>query len=240
MKRPVIGVLPTHGGGETMLKVNMTYLEAIETAGGAPIMLPTGQTPEVVEELVELCDGFLFTGGPDVDPRLYGEAPWYKLGDLTAVRDQTDPAFFKAAYPTGKPILGICRGHQLVNVCMGGTLYQDLGSQYPRPEGVELLKHPQGDIPGYVATHKVLAEEGSLVAKCWDTEFMVNSFHHQAIKDVAPGAVVTARATDGVIEAITFPDHPFMNCVQWHPEAMAPQSQGARNFFKAFVDACRK
>lgn len=240
MKRPVIGVLPTHAGGETMLKVNMTYLESIEIAGGAPMMLPTAQTPEVVETLVEVCDGFLFTGGPDVDPRLYGEAPWYRLGNLTPVRDFTDPAFFKAAYPTGKPILGICRGHQLVNVCMGGTLYQDLGSQYPNAEEAGLLKHAQGDIPGYISTHEVHAAEGSLIEKCWGKDFKVNSFHHQAIKDVAPGAVVTARAADGVIEAISFPDHPFMHCVQWHPEAMAPQSPSARKWFEEFVNACRK
>ena len=240
MIRPVIGVLPTHGGGETMLKVNMTYLEAIEVAGGAPMMLPTAQTPEVVETLVNVCDGFLFTGGPDVDPRLYGEAPWYKLGDLTAIRDYTDPAFFKAALPTGKPIIGICRGIQLVNACMGGTLYQDLGTQYPRPEGVELLKHNQGDTAGYIKTHEVIAEDGSLLEKCWGKQFSVNTFHHQAVKDVAPGAVITARATDGVIEAISFPDHPYLHCVQWHPEVMAPQDQGARNWFKAFVDACSK
>ena len=240
MKRPVIGVLPTHSSGETMLKVNMTYLEAVETAGGAPMMLPEGMNQETIDRLVEVCDGFLFTGGPDVDPRLYGEAPWYRLGSLSSVRDYTDPAFFKAAYPTGKPIIGICRGIQLINACMGGTLYQDLGSQYPRPDGVELLTHNQGDTAGYVKTHDVIAEDGSLLEKCWGKTFKVNSFHHQAVKDVAPGAVITARATDGVIEGISFPDHPYLHCVQWHPEVMAPQDQGARSWFKAFVDACRK
>ena len=236
MKKPVIGLTPSITDGA--LSLPQTYLLAIENAGGLPVVLPHTASSETAEALTQLCDGMVFTGGPDVDPHLYGEAPWFKLGSLTPARDTTDPLFFRAAYKAGKPILGICRGIQLVNACMGGTLYQDLGTQFPRDNG-EILKHRQNE-DGYLKTHEVIAEEGSVIAKCYGaTRFGVNTFHHQAVKVPAPGMKVTARATDGVIEGLEKPDYGFLVCVQWHPEWLQLHCEGSKNLFKALVDACR-
>jgi len=238
MKKPVIGILPTQT--EKFAAVGLRYIHSVQEAGGAPLCLPLMANDDTVETLVAACDGFLFTGGPDVDPRLYGEEPFHALEGLAPYRDVNDTKFFNAIIKTGKPILGICRGIQQINANLGGTLYQDLGQQYPRPEGVELLTHNQKDVPGYKPTHEVIADEDSLLAKIWGTRFWVNTYHHQAVKDVAPGCKVIARATDGVIEAITKPDYGFLYGVQWHPEIMYDQHQGSRNLFKAFVDACKK
>ena len=239
MKKPVIGITPSCADEKGELSLPLAYLEAVETAGGVPLVLPHTADRAVAEDAVSLCDGFLFSGGPDVDPKLYGESPWYELGRVSPVRDVTDELFFRCAYESGKPILGICRGIQLVNVCMGGTLYQDLGSQFPR-QGTELFAHQQS-APRWQKTHSVTAEAGSIAALAYGGEkFFVNSFHHQAVKTPAPGLSVTVVSDDGVIEGLEAPGYGFLVLVQWHPEVMAPQCEGSRALFCTFVDACRE
>ena len=239
MRKPIIGITPSCADDKSELTLPLAYLEAVETAGGIPLVLPHTADKAVAEAACALCDGFLFSGGPDVDPKLFGESPWYALGPTSPVRDVTDPLIFRCAYGSGKPILAICRGIQLVNVCMGGTLYQDLGSQFPR-QGTELFTHQQ-HAPRWQKTHPVTAEAGSVVAKAYGGEkFDVNSFHHQAVKTPAPGLRITAVSDDGVIEGLEAEDYGFLVTVQWHPEVMAPQCEGSRALFRAFVDTCKK
>ena len=236
MKKPLIGI--TSHNERTFTATNLKFVTAVQESGGIPVCLPLMANNDTVAAYAELCDGFLFTGGVDINPALYGEDPHYALEPTSPMRDVTDSKYFDAAYNSGKPILGVCRGIQQINVSLGGTLYQDLGIQYPRPEGVNLLEHSQ-KTPGYDPVHEVIAEEDSFIAEIYGgTRFAVNSFHHQAVKDVAPGCKVIARAVDGVIEAITKPGYGFLYGLQWHPEMMCTQHEEARRLFDAFVEAC--
>ena len=237
MKKPVIGVTPSFDFKEKQLSLPLYYAIAIEEAGGLPIVLPHTGSAETAEGLAEVCDGFIFSGGPDIAPSIFGETPWVFLGDVSPHRDVTDTTYLHAALKTGKPIIAICRGIQLVNAVLGGTLYQDLGSQFPNSE--KLHKHRQTE-ERYVKTHEVTVPAGSVLEKAWGaTTFRVNSFHHQAVKDPAPGFEVTAVSDDGVIEGLSNPSYGFFHMVQWHPEMMAPQDEGSKRFFRMFVDACR-
>ena len=236
MRRPVIGITPGFNLQEKQLSLPLYYTVAIEEAGGLPMVLPHTGSAETAEGLAEVCDGFIFSGGPDVSPAMFGEAPWIFLGDVSPHRDVTDSTYLLAAKKTGKPIIAICRGIQLVNVVLGGTVYQDLGSQFPG----EVLQHRQ-EKPYYNKSHEVTVAEGSVFEQAWGkTTFMINSVHHQAVKVPAPGFEVTGRAPDGVIEAMSMPSYGFFHMVQWHPEMMAPRDEGSKNFFKIFVDACRR
>ena len=237
-KKPLIGITPAVRDGSA-LALNMCYLDAVEKAGGIPLVLPHQASEETAEQLAELCDGFLFSGGPDVNPSIYGEMPWYELGEVSPYQDATDLLFFKYIIKTGKPVLGICRGIQFLNAALGGTLYQDIGSQFPYEEGAEKLRHGQSE-KGYVKTHKVTLKAGSILREVYgEDEVMVNSFHHEAIKVPAPGLTVTAYASDGVIEGVEMPGHRFFTATQWHPEMLAPQCPRSLELFKRFVEASR-
>jgi len=180
-----------------------SYANAIFHAGGIPILAGNWCTAE----MAELCDGLLLTGGLDIEPELYGEEPLNEsvvtLPERTAFEKQLLEAFLERR----KPIMGICRGAQLINVCMGGTLYQDLEEQ-------KGLDHRVTDM-----RHSVRAEEGSLLWQLFGREFVVNSSHHQAVKDLAPGFHVTARSMEGIVEAFTHDTLPIF-AVQFHPERL--------------------
>lgn len=239
MKRPVIGITPSCSDDMKALSLPRTYIAAVEDAGGIALILPHTADREAAGALADLCDGFLFSGGPDTDPRLYGEAPWHSLGGVAPVRDVTDSLFFELAYKSGKPILGICRGLQIINVCMGGTLYQDLNTQFMDRE-IPLFDH-RASSQNANNRHAVIAEPGCAAAKAYGAqEFAVNTYHHQAVKMPAPGLRVTASSPDGVIEALEGTDGRFLVLVQWHPEGMLPRCEGSRKLFGMFIDACRK
>lgn len=217
--------------------LNKSYIDMICQAGGIPIVLPSAERliEEDLGELLSKIDGLLLTGGPDVDPILYGEEPHPSLGRVDPLRDAFEMALTKEALSKGMPILGICRGLQVLNVVVGGSLHQDIPS-LGLPNAV---KHIQGS-PRWNPSHSVILEEGSrLKTILGDRRILVNSFHHQAVKSVAPGFRVSARARDAIIEAIEKADHPFTIGLQWHPEALCTQKcPEALAIFKTFIEAC--
>lgn len=243
MRRPVIGLMPNYtiarsfGEEQGVPFIPQGYSRSILEAGGIPYVLPFTDDPAVLQQLVDLCDGFFYTGGHDVDPAVYNAYPWHKTGVLAPQRDRLEKDIFPYILAAQKPVLGHCRGMQMVNALLGGTLYQDLPTQYP--DKAALLEHSQ-KTRSVEPCHSVQIKEGTLLAACYGTEAEVNSFHHQAVKDIAPGLVVTATAPDGMIEGLEKPDYPFLQLVQWHPEEMTPQDEKSRKWFRAFVDACRK
>ena len=226
-QRPLIGVVPSRG--EERIKLSQHYLNAVWNAGGLPVILAYTTEPQKIAEYTATFDGFLFSGGVDLDPVLYGEEKQFDSVEIDPRRDAFEKALFEAVYPTGKPIFGICRGVQSVNVWLGGTLHQHM-------EG-----HRQ-DVPGVRHEYPTAICEGSLFHKiCGKTSVGVNSFHHQAVKDVAPALVVDAVSEDGFVEALHAPDHPFLLAVQFHPEIYcgAEDDDHSHLLFRAFVDACK-
>ena len=230
--RPIIGITPEIAeNGNVSLRY--AYTHAIELAGGIPLVLPCTEDDALLEELVSVCHGFVFSGGEDIDPRHYGEEALPACGEIAPRRDTFDLRLFHKVFPTGKPILGICRGEQLINVALGGTLWQDLPSQTPSPI---LHKQPQGD---FAHSHCVeLLPDAILAAITGKTRIAANSFHHQAIKDLGHGLAVVARADDGIIEAVHHTTHPFLLALQWHPERLCDIDVDARALFRAFLEAC--
>lgn len=194
--------------------VNAAYVRAVLRAGGVPLILAPLIGVEHNDRILDALDGLVLTGGEDVDPAFYGHAPHPALESVDAVRDAFELALFRDAWARRLPVLAICRGIQLVNVALGGSLWQDIPAERPTA-----LAHRQPD--GRDArTHEVLITPGSRLAEALGaTRCMVNSFHHQSIRDLAPGLVITARAPDDEIEGVEAgPADPWLLAVQWHPE----------------------
>jgi putative glutamine amidotransferase len=215
--------------------VNQSYIRCVEAAGGLPFPIPLVESEDVLRAIYDRLGGLLLTGGDDVDPAYYGEAPHPKLGEVDRPRDRVELALTRWALADGLPILAICRGIQVLNVAAGGTLYQDIAAQVCG--AIEHTYYP--DHPRDLIAHPITVEPGSrLAAILGDVTLGVNSLHHQAVKDVAPGFAVTARAPDGLVEAIEGVDPPFVLGVQWHPEEMTRDARMQR-LFEVFVRKAR-
>ena len=229
MNKPLIALTP-QVDDEGRCWMNPDYLNSVLRAGGVGVVLPVTNDEEALEKIAWEFDGFIFTGGPDVDPALYGQKKEDFCGEISAQRDGMELKLFRMAYDLHRPILGICRGIQLINVAMGGTLYQDLPSQLPSEVPHRVLEKPLAR-----ETHEILVEDlpfGDLPLK-----LMVNSRHHQAIDRLAPGLKVRARSADGVIEAVYEAQKPWVRAVQWHPENF--QNDLSRCIFEEFIGFCR-
>lgn len=237
MKKPLIGIVGNllfdEGGmfpGYERAYVNNDYVQTVVMAGGAPYILPLISDYEAVKRQVETMDGIVISGGYDVNPLVYGEEPTQKQGFICPEREQYDSMVIKAAMELKKPIIGVCRGLQILNATLGGTLYQDLSFI----DGC-YIKHVQSSRPE-VASHTVNVEKRTKLYDILGEEILTNSFHHQAVKDLAPGFKVAARAKDGVIEAIEKEDG-FVIALQWHPEMMARKGNEIMlNLFKKLVE----
>ena len=213
--KPVIGISALLYEESRDYRITHSYAEAVTDAGAIAVMLPACLPQEDVDALLPGIDGLLIPGGADVDPLLYGEEPRQNLGLTKASNDHFEIRLLRAARAAHKPILGVCRGEQVLNVAFGGTLYQDLPSQLP-----DSLRHRQTPVDRNEGTHTLDIVPDSLLFELYGTEKLaVNSFHHQAVKDLAPGFSVSARARDGVVEAIEIREENILG-VQWHPEAM--------------------
>lgn len=235
MRKPLIGIIPLYDEEKESYWMLPGYMQGIEQAGGVPVMLPLTAEEENLRLLAETMDGFLFTGGHDVDPALYGEAPKETLGPLCRERDAMEAALLPMVMELDKPFLGICRGIQLINAVLGGSLYQDLPSENPSP-----VRHHETPPYDKVA-HTVRIEPDTPLFRMVGTTAMgVNSYHHQGIKTLAPCLRKMAEATDGVIEAVYAPGKTFAAAVQWHPEFSFRSDENSRKIFAAFVAACQK
>ena len=230
MKKAVIGVTPLWDRDRDSYWMLPGYLEGLEMAGALPITLPLTGDDSGISQLVSLCDGFLFTGGQDVSPELYGEKPRAACGEICEKRDAFEQRLFAQALEQDKQMLGICRGIQFFNACLGGTLYQDLPTEHPS-EVAHVMRPPYDQ-----TVHSVALLPGSpLAALLGRAELGVNSYHHQAIKVLAPGLAEMARSEDGLVEAAYLPDKSFVWAVQWHPEFSFRTDENSRKIFSAFV-----
>ena len=221
---PVIGIVPTQIPGEHILRVNDYYINSIVLSGGVPLIFPLTYNKQVYERLFGVVDGFVLTGGQDVDPQRYGATPadpgYDKIVEITPLRDSVETAILDYAYTFDVPLLGICRGLQTMNVYFGGTLYPDLGSQFTGVDGFSgrPIKHWQDEETTEVSHYIDVARGSKLHDIMRADSCAVNSFHHQGIKKVGEGFKVVARASDGLIEAVEAEGRTFMLGVQWHPE----------------------
>jgi putative glutamine amidotransferase len=227
----VSGVVRSWDGADRT-GVNAAYVRALLAAGGIPLVLPPLMGTSMAARAVEGLDGLILTGGEDMDPSLYGAEPSPRLNPPSRERDLFELALFAAARLRELPILGICRGIQVINVAMGGTLYQDLPTERPA-----LVEHqPEGGRDR--RCHRLRIQPGSRTALALGTTSVaVNSSHHQAIKDLAPGLIATAWTDDDLIEAAeTRHGLPWVLAVQWHPEEMCAQdNEPDRGLFTALV-----
>ncbi len=230
-----VAVSSTSGtlGGAHRVRLNSAYIQALESAGLIPVIVPPLSNEDAARAIVSRVDGIVLTGGEDVDPSLYRQPRLPECGAANAARDATEIALIHAAREFKKPLLAICRGPQVLNVALGGTLFQDIPSQIPGA----LEHNPQNDRSSRV--HPVRIEEDSLIAKAIDaTSITVNSLHHQSVENVARGLRATAFAPDGVIEGLEAASPEWwVVAVQWHPEEMNDSPEPwDRGLFKAFAD----
>ena len=233
MKKPLIGIVPLVDAPRDSYWMLPGYMQGVEQAGGVPIMLPLTDEDAVLRQLVELCDGFLLTGGQDVSPALYGAAPSPQCGETCPRRDAMEKALLPLALAQDKPVLGICRGIQFLNACLGGTLYQDLPTEHPSTA----CHHQQ---PPYAQPiHGVTLVPGTPLQTLLGKQTLaVNSLHHQAIQTLAPALQAMAVSEDGLVEAVCLPEKKFVWAVQWHPEFSFAVNADSRKIFAAFIESC--
>ena len=234
MKKPIVGVMPLWDDKKDSIWMLPGYMDGLSQAGAIPMILPFSEDAQDLKQLADSCDGFLFTGGHDVSPCLYDETPIKDLVSSCEKRDTMESVILKAAMCDDKPVLGICRGIQFINVMLGGSLYQDLPLQHPS----EINHH--GHAPYDQPVHHVKIIRESPLYNCLRTETLpVKSYHHQGIKRIAESLDVMAVAPDGIVEALCKPDQRFLWAVQWHPEFSYRADMNSRKIFSVFVKAMK-
>lgn len=229
--KPIIGIFPQLKDG-TEAYIKPEYIRAIEESGGTAVLLPLAESENLARDAVDSCDGFVFAGGEDIEPERYGEKRLPVCGESVPVRDECEMRAISAVLASGKPMMGICRGFQLLNVALGGTLWQDLPSEfgssvYHRYNGKETTH--EIDIIRDTPLYRMLEKER--------TE--INSFHHQAIRALAPDLAVMATADDGIVEAVCLRENPCVFGVQWHPERLFDGEDGKKIFSTLVASAVK-
>lgn len=220
--------------------MNQRYYYAATEAGGVPWMVPLLHDDlETLRCVYERLDGILLAGGVDMDPTIYDEAPHPRLGNIDPARDTVELTLARWAIEDGKPLFGLCRGLQVLNVALGGSLHQDLDAEYP-----DAIKHDYFPTTGFerdYLAHDVELAAGTILARTFGTRRVaVNSMHHQGVKRLGADLVASAIAPDGLIEAVELPGEDFVVGVQWHPEMLEEKDPRTRDLFRAFVDAARR
>jgi putative glutamine amidotransferase len=239
MAFPLIGVTTAHTPNKTDLPsitVNEAYTQALWQSGAAPVMIPLGLPDDILRDVLTRLDGILFTGGGDVETQRYSGEDHPHVGDVDADRDRVEILLVEEVAQRGIPFMGICRGIQVINVALGGTLYSDIAAQHPGA-----LKHDYyPDWPRDHPAHVVEILAGSRLSHILgETQLEVNSLHHQALRQPAPGLRVLAHAPDGIVEAVELPENPFGLAIQWHPEWLQ-EHEPMRNLFRAFIEAAKR
>lgn len=213
---------------------NQAYVRAVERAGGVPVLIPPLADVASMRAICDRIDGLLLTGGEDVSPELYGERPIPECGESDRQRDEMEIAFARWALDADMPLLGICRGMQVLNVARGGALYQDLGAQQPDTQQHAQVRHPRSHL-----AHDIRILADSRLFTILDAAgHTVNSLHHQAVKRAGDGVRIVAWSPDDVAEAMELPAYSFALAVQYHPEELEPTDEASRRLFAAFVRAC--
>lgn len=232
MKKPLIGVVPLWDETKNSLWMLPGYFDGLLNAGAVPVMLPLTADAAVLKRLAAECDGYLFTGGQDVQPGFYGQTAAPECGETCPVRDAMEAELLTLALQADKPVLGICRGIQFLNAALGGTLWQDIPAQHP--SGTVHHQTAPYDAP----SHAVALVPGTPLHRLLRVDTLpVNSLHHQAVRELAPALRAMAAAPDGLVEAVYMPAKRFVWAVQWHPEFNFESEPSSRSIFAAFVRA---
>jgi putative glutamine amidotransferase len=233
--KPLIGITTnqsTNSYGQPTILLQQSYVRAVMQAGGVPVLIPSTIANDGWEAVYSRLDGILFSGGGDIALDHFSGQAHPRIDDVEPERDSIELQMIQAAASDGKPFLGICRGCQVLNVALGGTLYTHIPDQLPGA-----LDHSYPGNKRTVLVHEVKIEEGTYVAEIYGEPIIkVNSLHHQGLKDIAPTLRVAGHAPDGLVEAVELPEHPFGLGVQWHPEWLTDQ-ESTRNLFRKFVEA---
>ncbi|MFA9422286.1 MAG: gamma-glutamyl-gamma-aminobutyrate hydrolase family protein [Sedimentibacter sp.] len=236
MEKPLIGIIPLYDEKKESYWMLPGYMKGIESAGGIPIMLPLTTDIDMIISFADTFDGFLFTGGQDVEPNMYGEAKEDYCGMQCHERDLMEESLFKLVLELDKPAFGICRGIQLFNVLLGGTLYQDINIQMKSSTRIEHRQKPPYNKP----IHLVNIEKDTILYDLLGKQAInVNSYHHQGIKQLSKHLKCAAMAEDGIIESVFMPDKKFVLAVQWHPEFVYNCDEDNLRLFIEFVKACK-
>lgn len=236
MTYPVIGVTTMRRENQVGMRLSSlaeAYVEALIQAETCPLLIPNLLPEAALDNLLSRLDGVLFTGGGDIETSYYQEADHPKVSGVEADRDRLELLILERVVNDGKPFLGICRGLQLINVGLEGTLYADIGDQVPGAAKHDYYLDWDRD---YLAHTVEVESETRLAGILGEGMVEVNSLHHQAIRELAPDLVTTGYSPDGIVEAVEMPDHPYGIAVQWHPEWLTAHSQ-MRALFTAFADA---
>ncbi|MGL5436990.1 MAG: gamma-glutamyl-gamma-aminobutyrate hydrolase family protein [Lachnospiraceae bacterium] len=233
-QKPLIALTP-YFNKEEETYMRPGYLKAILAAGGIPVTLGLELSDEDLAVIADTFDGFIFTGGPDVHPFYFGEETHSQSGNVCLKRDIMELALLPLVMARKKPVLGICRGIQVLNIGLGGDIYQDIPSQFQQEFPIAHAQPFAYDIP----SHRVTVTPGTLLSEIagGHTQLNVNSMHHQAVRKPAPGLVASGHAASQLIEAVEKPDYPFFLGVQWHPEYLWQQDGAAAELFASFVRA---
>jgi putative glutamine amidotransferase len=232
MQRPIIGITTYGRDEDNRFRLPCLYVDAVRRAGGVAVLIPPGEEPG--EEIFSIIDGMILAGGGDIDPALYGGRTHETIYSVDAERDKSELSLARHLAGSTVPTLGICRGHQVINVALGGTLYEHL----PEVVGDHVLHRLP---PREAAQHLINVAEGSRLASLLgETTFDAASWHHQAIHKLAKGLSAVAQAPDGTIEGCEMAAHPWLFSVQWHPELTAHASPTQQRLFDHLVEACRK
>ena len=235
MEQPIIGVIPLWDEKKDSLWMLPGYMQGLEEVGAVPVILPLTVSETVLKQTADTFDGFLFTGGHDVNPALYGQEKTVHCEEICEERDQMEAYIFReAVLNQNKPALGICRGIQLFNVLLGGTLYQDIPTELP--SAVTHVKGPPYDVPA----HSVyILPKSPLYGLMGKERIEVNSYHHQGINKIAEGLEIMALADDGLVEAVYMPDRFYVWAVQWHPE-FSLKDEFSKKIFASFAGNAKK
>ena len=235
---PIIGITTNqskNASGQLTIMLMQSYVNAVMQAGGVPVLIPSLIAEDGWDALSSRLDGILFSGGGDIGLEFSPGEPHPRIDDVDLARDSIELKMVRAAASDGKPFLGICRGCQVVNVALGGTLYTHIPDQLPNA-----IDHTYPGTLRTVLVHEVKIEEGTRAAEIFGEPIIkVNSLHHQGLKEIAPSLRIAGRAPDGLVEAIELSAHPFGIAVQWHPEWLTDQ-EPARNLFQKFMEAAEK
>ena len=238
MSKPKIGIVTTISVDQTSMTfkkdricVDSDYTEAIEKVNGLPFLIPVVSSDDNLDSYVDICDGFLFSGGMDINPLCYNKDPHRKLGMVNSKLDEFQLKLMKKVLKSQKPFLAICRGLQILNIACGGTLYQDL-DELPS----NTIQHEQSG-ERYNVIHNVIFEKNSILYDLFGNNTYVNSFHHQSIDELGNNLIIVGRAPDNVVEGIQVKDYNFGLGVQWHPEMMFSHFDSMRPLFESLVKA---
>lgn len=234
--KPVIGITMSYDFEKSISTLKDDYYDAIIQSGGVPVLIPVTDNKSVWSEYLNLCDGIILAGGPDIDAAYFGKENMPYAHEISPVRDSMEIFLAKEAIDHNKPMLGICRGCQVMNIAAGGSIFQDIYFESDNPKN--LLKHSQ-EAPRWFQIHEISISEATCLHRIFGKNTLkVNSFHHQAVSEVAPQFIINACSGDGIIESISYEGKKFVLGVQWHPENLWRRDRDHLKLFERFVSMC--